>query len=267
MSIGASGAARPPAVAGLFYPREANALRATVNELLAAAHTRLATPPKVLIAPHAGYIYSGAVAAAAYVELYRRATGINRVVLLGPAHRVAVHGIAVASVAGFDTPLGNVAIDADSRTRVLRLPGVTLDDAAHAQEHSLEVHLPFLQAVLSDFTLLPLVVGEAAPELVAQALDEVWGGDDTLIVVSSDLSHFHEYREARRIDADTVATIEDQQPTLAPLQACGCRPLNGLLTVTRRRGMRIVTLDACNSGDTAGGHDRVVGYAAFAATD
>ncbi len=265
--MSASGETRPPAVAGLFYPQEPGELRATVSTLLGAAAAQLATPPKVLIAPHAGYVYSGGVAAAAYVEVQERASEIQRVVLLGPAHRVAVRGIAVPSVDGFDTPLGRVPIDAEARTRILALPGVTMDDVAHAQEHSLEVHLPFLQAVLHDFVLLPLVVGEAGPETVAQVLEAVWGGDDTLIVVSSDLSHFHAYQEARRIDADTVAAIEAQQTTIAPQQACGCRPLNGLLTVTRRRGMHIVTLDACNSGDTAGGRDRVVGYASFAATD
>ena len=264
--MSATSSARPPAVAGLFYPQDANELRATLSDLLDAAQARLTSPPKVLIAPHAGYIYSGAVAAAAYVEVYRRAATINRVVLLGPAHRVALRGIALPSVAGFDTPLGRIAIDADSRSRVLRLPGVIQDDVAHAQEHSLEVHLPFLQTVLDDFQLLPLVVGEAAPATVARLLDEVWDDEHTLIVVSSDLSHFHDYREARRIDAATVAEIEAQHPAIASEQACGCRPLNGLLTVTRRRGMRIVTLSACNSGDTAGSHDRVVGYASFAAT-
>lgn len=260
-------AARPPAVAGLFYPQDTKSLRATVDELLAAAHPRLEKPPKALIAPHAGYVYSGAVAASAYVEVQQRAAEISQVVLLGPAHRVALRGIAVASVATFETPLGPVAVDTELRARVLHLPGVALGDAAHEQEHSIEVHLPFLQSVLNDFTLLPLVVGEASPDLVAQVLDEVWDGDDTLIVVSSDLSHFHDYREARAIDAATVATIEDQLPTIAPQQACGCRALNGLLTATRRRGLQIVTLDVRNSGDTAGGRDRVVGYASFAATD
>jgi len=260
-------AARPPAVAGLFYPQDAPTLRATVNELLAAARARLKKPPKVLIAPHAGYVYSGAVAASAYVELWQRAAHISQVVLLGPAHRAAVRGIAVASAATFETPLGSVALDTELRVRALRLPGVALGDAAHEHEHSLEVHLPFLQAVLGDFTLLPLLVGDATPQTVAEVLDEVWGGGDTLIVVSSDLSHFHEYREARAIDATTVAAIEDQLPTIAPQQACGCYPLNGLLTATRRRGLQIVTLDVRNSGDTAGGRDRVVGYASFAATE
>lgn len=266
IAMNARSTVRSPAVAGLFYPQDANELRAAVGEMLAGARACLAQRPKVLIAPHAGYVYSGPVAAAAYVELHERAAEIDRVVLLGPAHRVALRGVGVASVDEFATPLGPIPVDDAARAQVLELPGVMLNDAAHAEEHSLEVHLPFLQAVLRDFALLPLVVGDASPEQVAQVLDAVWGGDDTLIVISTDLSHFHDYQSARRIDADTVAQIEAQVNTIAPQQACGCRPLNGLLTVTRRRGMQIVTLDARNSGDTAGSHDRVVGYAAFAAT-
>ncbi len=262
----ASAATRPPAVAGMFYPRDPPTLRATVDQLLAGARASLTKAPKALIAPHAGYVYSGAIAASAYVELRAHSASIRRVILMGPTHRVALRGVAIPEAARFQSPLGDVTVDAALRDRALGLPGVAVNDAAHASEHSLEVHLPFLQAVLDEFTLLPLVVGDIAPAAVAALLDVLWTEDDTLVVVSTDLSHYHEYRKAQAIDAATVAAIEAQQPTVEPQQACGCRPLNGLLTATRQRGMRILPLDVRNSGDTAGDRDRVVGYAAFAVT-
>jgi AmmeMemoRadiSam system protein B len=254
---------RAPAVAGVFYPGESGALRDTLQRLLAEPRPRLERPPKALIAPHAGYQYSGPVAASAYVELGAAARTIERVVLLGPAHRVALRGIAAPTANVFETPLGPIAVDGELRERALKEAGVELSDLAHAGEHSLEVHLPFLQTVLDDFTLLPLVVGEASPDRVAAVLERVWGGPETLIVVSTDLSHHHRYAVAQATDRETVASITRYSDAVRPEQACGCRPLNGLARAARKHGLTIHTLDVRNSGDTAGPRDAVVGYASF----
>ncbi len=257
---------RPAAVAGSFYPGQAAALAGDVAALLKAAVPPAGAPvPKALIVPHAGYIYSGAVAARAYALLQAVAQRITRVVLLGPAHRVAVRGLALPDADGFATPLGAIEIDADGARAVSALPPVTTSASAHAWEHSLEVQLPFLQTVLKKFKLLPLVVGDATPDEVAAVLERVWGGPETLIVVSSDLSHYLSYDDARRTDDRTAQAI--LAPDSAPLdheQACGATPVNGLLLAARRRGLHARLLDLRNSGDTAGGRDLVVGYAAIA---
>jgi hypothetical protein len=189
---------------------------------------------------------------------------IRRVVLAGPAHRVYVHGIAVPATAGFQTPLGPVRLDLDAVARLRELPFVEASDRAHALEHSLEVHLPFLQSVLGDFALVPLVVGDASPGEMARVLDLLWGGDETLIVVSSDLSHYLPYDAARARDGDTARAILGLDPTLVPEEACGAAPINGLLALARRKGLTPELVDLRNSGDTAGSRDRVVGYGAFA---
>jgi AmmeMemoRadiSam system protein B len=255
---------RAPVVAGSFYPGEPEVLRETLGRLLEDTRPRLERPPKALVVPHAGYEYSGPVAASAYVELAAAAHRVHKVVLLGPSHRVALSGIAVPAADVFETPLGRVPVDAVLRTRVLHHAGVEVSDLAHEREHSLEVHLPFLQTVLDEFALLPLVVGEAAPEDVAAVLDAVWGGPETLVVVSTDLSHYQPYDEACATDRDTVRRIESRSDTLRGNQACGCRPLNGLMRAARVRGLTVTTLDVRNSGDTAGFRDEVVGYASFA---
>ncbi len=257
---------RPAAVAGSFYPGEAATLEGNVAALLKAAGQPAETAiPKALIVPHAGYVYSGPIAACAYARLRAAASIITRVVLLGPAHRVALRGLALPDVGGFATPLGNVEIDADAARTVSTLAHVSVRDDAHAWEHSLEVQLPFLQTILKKFKLLPLVVGDATPEDVAAVLDQVWGGPETLIVISSDLSHYLPYQDARRIDDRTVRTILAFGD--APLdheQACGATPINGFVLAARRRGLHAQLLDLRNSGDTAGSRDRVVGYAAIA---
>lgn len=258
---------RPPAVAGMFYPADAEALARAVQTYLAAAPASVSPAPKALIVPHAGYIYSGAVAARAYALLAPARRTIRRVVLLGPAHRVPVRGLALPVAEGFATPLGSVPIDAEGARIALALPQVSASDAAHSLEHSLEVQLPFLQAVLDDFTLLPFAVGAAAPVQVAEVLDLLWGGPETLILVSSDLSHFHTYAQAQGIDRHTVDEILAGDSRLDHEQACGATPINGLLLCARRRGMRIELLDLRNSGDTAGDRARVVGYASFALTE
>ena len=254
---------RSPAVAGMFYPGDPAALRHTVGDYLNAA--AIDEPaPKALIAPHAGYIYSGAIAASAYARLRAVRGQIRRVVLLGPAHRVPFHGTALSSARAFETPLGTVAVDQDSLAAIADLPQLQTLDEAHRLEHSLEVQLPFLQEALEDFTLVPLLVGEASPESVAEILERLWGGPETLIVVSSDLSHYHDYDTARQRDRDTSTAIEALQDTAIGYDdACGRNPINGLLYVARRRGLRARTVDLRNSGDTAGPRDQVVGYGAY----
>lgn len=259
-------AIRPPAVAGLFYPADAAVLAATVAELLAAAPPARSdsVAPKAIIAPHAGYIYSGATAARAYALLQPLRGRIRRVVLLGPTHRVAVRGLAVPGVTHFRTPLGDIPLNGQAIAALRGLPQVVVSDPAHAQEHSLEVHLPFLQTVLGDFELVPLAVGDASPEDVAQALRRIWGGDETLIVVSSDLSHFHRYAAAQALDRATADAILRLRTDLDHEQACGATPVCGLTLLARELGLQPELVDLCNSGDTCGDRDRVVGYASFA---
>ncbi len=257
---------RRPAVAGTFYPADPRELRELVGCQLADAAEPAPdeAPPKALIAPHAGYVYSGPIAATAYRRLGPVAPRIERVVLLGPSHRVFVEGLAAPSVDAFATPLGEIPIDRESVERILALPQVSLLDAAHAYEHSLEVHLPFLQAVLPAFSLVPLSVGDATAEEVDEVLEALWGGPETLIVVSSDLSHYYPYETARRMDAATSEAIEALRPEgLDEESACGRVPVRGLLVAARRKGLRARTLDLRNSGDTAGPRGEVVGYGAY----
>jgi hypothetical protein len=256
-------AVRRPAVAGRFYPGNPRALRTAIADLLAGAEGEAGAPPKAVIVPHAGYVYSGPVAATAYARLAPLRGLIGRVVLLGPAHYVPIQGIAAPTSEAFDTPLGRIPIDREAVATISDLPGVSVFDLPHLEEHSLEVQLPFLQAVLGDFTLVPLVVGFAAPEEVAAVLARLWGGPETLIVVSSDLSHYHDYQTARRRDAATAAAIERCEPSaIGPEDACGCVAVSGLLLEVHRRGLSAQRLDLRNSGDTAGPRDRVVGYGA-----
>ena len=256
---------RPPAVAGIFYPLDAAELRRTVTGFIEGC-PRAATvrQPKALIVPHAGYAYSGPVAGCAYRRLRDSGARIRHVVLLGPTHRVPLRGLAVPSLDGFDTPLGPVPIDAAGRQRLRELGLAGITDAPHAAEHSLEVQLPFLQTVLDDFDLLPIAAGLAPTDLVARALDAVWGGDDTLVVVSSDLSHYHPSDEARTLDSATTSTILQRRSDLSDEQACGARGINGLMQVARQRGLTVEVLDQRNSGDTAGDRARVVGYGSYA---
>lgn len=255
---------RPPAVAGLFYPDDPVVLERTLSSLLAHAPTGRARTPKAIIVPHAGYVYSGPVAASAYALLAALRGRIRRVVLLGPTHRVYVRGLALPAADRFATPLGEIALDRAGMQALAALPQVVKSAAAHQMEHSLEVQLPFLQRVLGDFSLLPLAVGEATADEVAEALEAVWGGDETLIVISSDLSHFLPASLARQIDRGTANAILAMNPHLNHEQACGATPVNGLLKAAKRHGLRPVELDLRNSADTAGDPERVVGYAAFA---
>lgn len=259
---------RPAAVAGSFYPAAPALLAEQVRACLAEVPPAAAAQPgrpKLLVVPHAGYIYSGPVAAAAYQRLRPWAAQIRRVVLLGPVHRVPVRGLAAPTVEAFETPLGRVPIDQAALAALADLPQVLRSDRAHAMEHALEVQLPFLQTVLAPgWRLLPLAVGDAAPQEVAEVVERLWGGDETLILLSSDLSHFLPYGEARRRDEGTVQRIAALATDLDPHDACGARVLNGALLAARRHGLRAERLALCNSGDTAGERSRVVGYAALA---
>lgn len=257
---------RNPAVAGTFYPGEARALAAEVDDLLASAgepQPRLGFP-KALIVPHAGYIYSGPVAARAYDELAAARGTVRRVVMLGPVHRVPVRGLAVPSAHAFATPLGTVPVDQEALAALRDLPQVVQSDAAHALEHALEVQLPFLQKQLGEFSLVPFAVGMASVQEVAQVIERLWGGRETLVVLSTDLSHYHGYEEARRIDGATLERIARLAADLDHDEACGATPLNGLLALAKRKDLSVRLLAACNSGDTAGGKGQVVGYCAFA---
>ncbi len=255
---------RPPAVAGQFYPADPASLEALVRESFAGARKAPLHPVKAMIVPHAGLIYSGPVAASAYQMLLPQADRIRRVVLLGPSHRVGFHGLAMTSADAYETPFGTVPIDKSALEEIQGLPQVHLLDEAHRYEHSLEVQLPFLQAVLGDFYLVPLVVGDATPEQVAEVLERLWGGDETLIVISSDLSHYHPYDGARMIDSETSKAILELDPSrIGYDNACGRNPVNGLLELARRHGLQPELVDLRNSGDTAGDKSQVVGYGAY----
>lgn len=257
------GSIRRPAVAGMFYPGDPVVLQKAVRGYLAEV-SETGPAPKAVIAPHAGYVYSGPVAATVYARLAPVRDRIRRVVLLGPSHYVPFHGLAVSGADSFATPLGAIAVDKEAVARILALPQVHELEEAHSREHSLEVHLPFLQQALDDFLLVPLAVGEATAEEVAEVLEALWGGPETLIVVSSDLSHYHDYETAQRIDSATSQAIERlEQERIGHDQACGRIPILGLITVARRLGLKAQTIDLRNSGDTAGPRDRVVGYGAY----
>jgi len=257
---------RPAAVAGMFYPADPRILAAEVDDLLGSVEQiapRLGYP-KALIVPHAGYVYSGGVAAHAYDELAAARGSVRRVVLLGPTHRVAVRGLAVPSTDVFATPLGPVRIDRAALQAVRDLPQVVASDAAHAHEHSLEVQLPFLQKMLGDFALAPFAVGAASVQEVAAVIERLWGGPETLVVISTDMSHYHPYQTARAIDGATLERIAAFSTDLHHEEACGATPLNGFLSLARRKDLSLRKLAACNSGDTAGGKGQVVGYSSFA---
>lgn len=261
---------RLPVVAGTFYPSDPRRLRAQIDYVLAHAQPRPAhaPPAKAIVAPHAGYIYSGPIAATAYRAIEARRNDVERVVLLGPSHRVPLTGMAVPSVDALRTPLGDVPVDDVARRHIAVLPGVVTDDRPHADEHSLEVHLPFLQHLLTKpWRVVPIVVGNAAPIDVADVLAALWGGSETLVVVSSDLSHYHDYATSAVLDQRTAQAIVGRDvDAITPEDACGAHPVRGLLELSRRAGFEVELLDLRNSGDTAGDRTKVVGYGAFAVT-
>lgn len=254
---------RQAAVAGTFYPDDPQKLRQMLEDLLVDADTENKVP-KAIIVPHAGYIYSGAIAASAYIRLRAQEQTINCVVVIGPSHRVSFSGLAVSSAKTFATPLGDIAIDGDAIDQLKDFDFVQELDQAHAQEHSLEVQLPFLQVILEPFKLIPIVAGDARPEDICSVLKQFWGQPKTLIVISSDLSHFHDYDTAKRLDAETSCHIENlEYEQLDYNSACGRVPVSGLLALAREKSLTVKTIDLRNSGDTAGNKNRVVGYGAY----
>lgn len=255
---------RQPAVAGTFYPAAPVQLQQLVNQMLERADAESKPVPKAIIAPHAGLIYSGEIAATAYARLLPAQKIITRVVLIGPSHRVAFYGLATSSADAFITPLGKIPVDAEAVNKIARLPFVEYLEQAHRDEHCLEVQLPFLQTVLDNFSIIPIVAGEAAPEQVSTVLEMLWGGPETLIVISSDLSHYHDYLTAKKKDLETSKLIEAlQYEALDYDSACGRTPVSGLLALAREKSLQIKTIDLRNSGDTAGDKNRVVGYGAY----
>ena len=258
---------REAAVDGSFYPGDPELLGVTVDQLLADAPSppEEAPVPRAVIVPHAGYIYSGPTAAMAYARAARGKDTIRRVVVIGPTHHVPVRGVALPGVDGFRTPLGVLPVaEAWAEERLVGVSAACVLAETHRWEHAVEVQLPFLQRALGSVEIVPLLAGDASGDEVADVLDELWGGPETLVVISSDLSHYLPYEQARRVDAGTIAQISALDGPLDHTQACGATAVNGLLVAARRRDLRPVLLGACSSGDTAGGRSRVVGYCAFA---
>ena len=258
---------RKAAVCGVFYPARPDTLRSEVSRLLADARRPPQTDiiPKAIVVPHAGYVYSGPIAASAYGTLNQATQTISRVVLIGPAHRVDLQGLAVSSAHAFVTPLGSVPVDSDAVSRALQFPYVHVVDKAHELEHSLEVQLPFLQCLFQNFSVVPIVAGRATAMEVGAVIDALWGGPETLIVISSDLSHYHDYQTAQAMDRATSRAIETLDPAGVEADgACGYVPITGMLDSARRHRLSAYTLDLRNSGDTAGTKDQVVGYGAYA---
>ncbi|MGI0117194.1 AmmeMemoRadiSam system protein B [Zooshikella sp. RANM57] len=256
---------REPAVAGMFYPAQAEHLQRSIHEMLAevAACKAESSPPKMIIVPHAGYIYSGPIAASAYQRLKPFAGTYQRVILLGPSHRFAFQGLALSESEAFKTPLGVIPIDLTAVEAISGCAGVISTDQAHRYEHSLEVQLPFLQLMLEHFTLVPIVVGLASADQVANVINKLWGGPETLFVISSDLSHYHDYMTAKQLDTETTHKILKLSHNLNGEQACGCFPLNGALLCAAQHHLTATSVDLRNSGDTAGSTDAVVGYGAY----
>jgi AmmeMemoRadiSam system protein B len=265
-SLAIKGRIRQPAVADRFYPGYPNRLKQLLQDYFAAAKPfgSRVDCPKAIIAPHAGYIYSGPIAASAFAPFIPEKETIRRIVLIGPSHRIPFQGIAIPSCESYATPLGFIPIDAEGCESLRSLPQVQILDDAHAQEHSLEVELPFLQFVLNTFTLVPIVVGESTDWELSDAIDRVWGGPETRFVISSDLSHYLPYEQAVKTDRITADAVEKLQPErIGESQACGRTPIRAMLIAARGRNLQAATLDLRNSGDTAGSRDRVVGYGAF----
>lgn len=256
---------RPAAVAGSFYPADRNQLDSDIEYYLTHCHQTEFTQAKAFIVPHAGIQYSGIIAASVYSAIARSAQSFERVILMGPCHRVWIEGMAIPAVDSFESPLGNIPLDKNILQSISQFPDVQISDVAHQDEHSLEVQLPFLQKALQNFSLVPILVGEVDCESVAEMINFLWSLDDTLFLISSDLSHFHDYDTASKIDRQTTMKIINKDYHLIDHHmACGCTPIQGILSVAKSKHLPVNCIKQCNSGDTAGDKSRVVGYASYA---
>ena len=255
---------RPAAVAGLFYPGLAAELDSMARQFVSDSEFDEPTySPKAIIAPHAGFIYSGPIAGSAFRCFAAAATTIRRIVLIGPAHRLPVQGLALPGQVAFETALGTVPVDEELVESIADMPQVSINTAAHAPEHCLEVELPFLQIVLESFSILPLLVSRIDAEQLAEVLERLWGGPETRFVISSDLSHYLSYDAAQETDRESARRVVDLEPPIAEQRACGAVAINGLLAAARRHHLAPRLLDLRNSGDTAGDRRQVVGYGSF----
>jgi AmmeMemoRadiSam system protein B len=252
---------RPAAVAGAFYPGRADRLRDEVETMLGEAPVvELGVAPRILIVPHAGYVYSGPVAASAYRLLLEQPP--SRIGLLGPSHYVGFHGLAAPEHDLLETPLGTVAVDAII-DKLVTAGMTTRSRSAHHREHSLEVQLPFIQVVAPEATVAPLLTGDDDPSSASQAISAMLDASMT-VLISSDLSHYLDHESAMKLDAKTAASIADlRESDLGRETACGRTAVRGALLAAAARGWAVVLLDLRTSGDTAGSGDRVVGYGAF----
>ncbi len=256
---------RTTAVAGAFYPSEPEILSKDIQRYIEETPSVSLPVPKAIIVPHAGYEYSAGVAASAYKLLKSGRKSIKKVVILAPSHKIGFNGMALTKASAYETPLGNVEIDKEMNEQLLALPLVDYLEEAHKSEHSLEVQLPFLKEALDDFKLIPVITGNASPTDVETLLETVWGKKDTLIVISTDLSHYLPYNEACILDNKTKTAIENLDiDSIEQEQACGYVPLKGMLTIAKAKKMQVETLEVKNSGDTSGSKNRVVGYGAWA---
>jgi len=255
---------RPAAVADIFYTANGTELAAQVSDFMDADEVTNIVP-KALIVPHAGYIYSGGTAGKGFALVKKLTAAVNKIVLIGPCHRVWIQGLAIPDCQYFETPLGKIEVDSKTLNELVKFPQVTISDQAHAQEHSLEVQLPFLQSIFDQFKLIPLVAGEVSEDAFIEVLEYLWGGEETLIVISSDLSHFLDYDAAVAIDNKTSQAIESfEAGSINSDMACGSAGIKALLSLAKNKNLHVKTIHQCNSGDTAGDKDRVVGYGTYA---
>jgi len=258
---------RQASVAGSFYPKNPAQLKKTLTNLFNAnedLNIDFQTPVKAIIAPHAGYIYSGPIAAKAYSLVSTCIKGKNKITIIGPSHFVPFNGIALSTAEFFETPLGKIKVDHHAYELINRIPEVIYLDEAHAREHSIEVHLPFIQYLKKDVRIIPLAVGQTSYQKVAKVLEKFCEEKDNLIIISSDLSHYHAYGYAQKYDLQTALKIENYKCSqLGPNEACGYLAIAGLLKMAKDRKYKIKRIDLCNSGDTSGSKDTVVGYGSW----
>lgn len=253
---------KKPAVAGAFYPDEPDILNNMVEHLFDAI-TWAGSSPKAIIAPHAGYIYSGIAAACAY-QCLEMMPYIKNIILVGPSHYIAFNGVAYSDYDTFITPLGELFVNTNLIQQIAKLPATQHFNDAFSREHCLEVQFPFLQKKLNEFTIVPLLVSGANKQTVASVLEALWGDKETLVIISSDLSHYHDYLTAQQLDSETSQAIVNlDADNIKEDSACGRIAIRGLLHLAKQKKMQAKKILQINSGDTAGDKQRVVGYGAY----